>query len=63
MNVTIANDDILEGEEDFFSTLTATDPDLILLPDEAQVIIIEDPNDSTFYVVCIYILYQCTVTI
>ena len=47
--VTIANDDILEGAENFFSTLTTTDLDVILLPDEADVVINEDPDDSTFF--------------
>ena len=47
VNVTIANDDILEGVEDFFSTLTTTDRDVPLIPNEAQVVIAD--NDSTFY--------------
>ena len=63
VNVTIANDDILEGAENFFSTLTTTDLDVILLPNEAEVVINEDPDDSTFYSIWIYILYQCIVTL
>ena len=63
VNVTIVNDDILEGAENFFSTLTTTDLDVILLPNEAQVVINEDPDDSMFYSIWIYILYQCIVTL
>ena len=59
VNMTIVNDDILEGEEDFFLTLTTTDSDVLLIPNEAQVVIADD--DSTFYIICIYIPYQCIV--
>ena len=57
VNVTIVNDGILEGAENFFSTLTTTDLDVILLPDEADVVINEDPDDSTFFTVFGYTSY------
>ena len=49
VDVPIVNDDILEGNEQFFGTLTTTDPDVLVNPDEATVTIIEDPNDSKSY--------------
>ena len=52
VEVTIEDDDILEDEEDFFATLTTTDPDVILNPDEARVVITEDPMDSKSYCTC-----------
>ena len=65
VNVTIANDDILEGEEDFFSTLTTTDLDVLLIPNEAQVVIAD--NNSTFYYIhpvpvhCDSIIRTCSI--
>ena len=38
----IVNDNIAEDTEDFFSTLTTTDPDVFLGPDEARAIILSD---------------------
>ena len=46
VNVPIVNDDILEGNEDFFTSLTTTDAAVILNPDEAMVSILEDPTDG-----------------
>ena len=45
----IVNDNIAEDTEDFFSTLTTTDPDVFLGPDEARAIILEDTSDRKFY--------------
>ena len=45
----IRNDDIAENTEDFFSVLTTTDPDVLLGPDEARAVILEDTSDRKFY--------------
>ena len=59
----IVNDNVAENTEDFFSTLTTTDPDVLLGPDEARAIISEDTSDSKFYGICTYILQQSTITL
>ena len=46
VNVTIVDDNILEGNEDFFANLTSTDPVVILNPHEATASISEDSTDS-----------------
>ena len=56
----IRNDDIPEDTEDFFSTLTTTDPDVFLGPDEARAIILEDTCDRKFYR---HSAHQCTITL
>ena len=45
-NITIEDDDILEGTENLFASLTTSDPDVILAPDETEILILEDRNDS-----------------
>ena len=40
--VSVIGDERVENDEDFFLTLTTDDPDIILLPDEARVIIKND---------------------
>ena len=45
-NVPIVNDDIFEGVENFFASLTTSDSAVTLSPDEAEVIILEDPDDG-----------------
>ena len=46
MNVPIENDVILEDTENFFGSLTTTNPAVTLNPDTAQVDINEDTNDG-----------------
>ena len=50
MPVTIVNDDILEGAENFRASLTTSDSAVILDTDTTQVSIIEDPNDGKILV-------------
>ena len=45
-NIPIEDDDILEGTENLLASLTTSDPDVILAPDETEILILEDPNDS-----------------
>ena len=52
VEVTIEDDDILEDEEDFFGTLTTTDPGVTLSPDLILVIIREDSFDGKSYCTC-----------
>ena len=42
------DDDILEGTENLFASLTTSDPDVTLAPDVTEVLILEDPNDSMY---------------
>ena len=46
VNVSIVDDEILEDTENFFGTLTTTDSAVLLIPDEAEVEIIEDPDEG-----------------
>ena len=46
VTVPIEDDDILEDTENFFGELTTTDPAVLLLPDIAEVVITEDPDDG-----------------
>ena len=45
-DIPIEDDDILEGTENLFADLTTSDPDVILDPNETEILIFEDPNDS-----------------
>ena len=45
-DISIENDDILEGTENLFANLVTSDPDVILEPNVTEIVISEDPNDG-----------------
>lgn len=58
VTVSIADDGVLEGTENFFGTLTTTDSSVVLTPDEAQVNIIEGGENILLSscVLCMFII-------
>ena len=55
-DIPIEDDDILEGTENLFANLTTLDPDVILEPDVAEILVFEDPNDG----MCVVVTYRLT---
>ena len=54
--ILIENDDILEGTENLFASLTTSDPDVILEPDVTEILVFDEPNDG----MCIVMTYLST---
>ena len=56
LDIPIEDDDILEGTENLFANLTTLDPDVILEPNVAEILVFEDPTDG----MCVVVTYRLT---
>lgn len=60
VNITIVNDNLYENTESFRVALNTSDPDAVLTPDEATVIIDDNNSES---IQCVYGTYTCTLCV
>ena len=57
LDIPIEDDDILEGTENLFANLTTLDPDIILEPNVAEILVFEDTTDGMCVVVTYRLIY------